>query len=328
MTAGREHTNEAKAIEALAVEWLIARDEHQTFTDEDQKRLDAWLAETPAHVTAFWRVEASWNRTDLIADIRPFGLGENQPQPRGLPWLAFFRMAASLALFVVLGAGGYLYFARPDVQTFTTPVGGRKIVTLFDGSRIELNTNTVLQIGANQRDVALIGGEALFQIHHDAAHPFTVSVAGHKVTDLGTEFLIRTSGSKLRVALVEGRARVESDTGRQDEIATLVPGDVALATGASLAITKKSAQELRDELAWRKGILVFDNTPLTDAAAEFNRYNSVKIVIADPKADGLKINGAIHANDGEEFARLAKNLFGLRAEQHGNEIIIGSLDAQ
>ncbi len=198
---------------------------------------------------------------------------------------------------------------------------------LFDGSQIELNTNTVLQISNNQRDVALVRGEALFQIHHDAAHPFTVSVAGHKVTDLGTEFLIRTSGTKLRVALVEGRARVESDI-RQDQSATLVPGDVALATSTSLAVTKKPARQLRDELTWRKGILVFDDTTLAEAAAEFNRYNTVKVVIADPNAAQLKINGAIHANDGAEFARLAKNLFGLRAGQVGNEIIIGTPNAQ
>ena len=217
---------------------------------------------------------------------------------------------------------------RPDVQTFATPIGGQKIVTLFDGSQIELNTNTVLQISSNQRDVALIKGEALFQIHHDAEHPFSVSVDGHKVTDLGTEFLIRTNQSGLRVALMEGRARIEPDNDAQNQIATLVPGDVALATSTSLAVTKKSAQELRDELAWRKGILVFDNTPLTDAAAEFNRYNTVKIVVGEPNAGHLKINGAIHTNDGEEFARLAKNLFGLSAEQRGNEIVIGSLDVQ
>ena len=78
---------------------------------------------------------------------------------------------------------------------------------------------------------------------------------------------------------------------------------------------------MRDELAWRKGILVFDNTTLADAAAEFNRYNTVKVVIAGPNAAQLKINGSIHANDGTEFARLAKNLFGLHAEQRGNEII-------
>jgi transmembrane sensor len=328
MTQVSEQMNSAKAVEAQAVEWLIAREERQTWTDEDQKRLDSWLAQSPAHMTAFWRVEASWNRTELIADIRPFGFGENPLQSRGMPWLVFFRVAASLVFFAVLGAGGYLYFARPAIETFATPIGGRKIVTLFDGSQIELNTNTVLQIGANQRDVALVKGEAFFQIHHDAAHPFTVSVAGHRVTDLGTKFLIRTNDEKIEIALVEGRARVESEAGGQNQSATLFPGDVALATDSSLAVAKKTVQDLRDELAWRKGILVFDNTPLTDAAAEFNRYNTAKVVIVDPNAGHLKINGAIHANDGEEFARLAKNLFGLRAEQRGNEIVIGSLDAQ
>lgn len=327
MTGGLNQKSNSKIIEAQAVEWLIARDERGSWTKEDQKALDAWLVESPAHATAFWRVEAGWNRTELISEIPPFDLSLKQLS-RTVPWFRFFRIAASLGLFAILGAGGYLHLSRPEVQTFETPIGGRKIVTLFDGSQIELNTNTVLQISSNQRDVALVRGEALFQIHHDAEHPFSVSVSGHKVTDLGTEFLIRTNENGLRIALVEGRARIEPDTGAQNQTATLVPGDVAVATTESLAVSKKSEQQLRDELAWQKGVLVFDNTPLTEAASEFNRYNNVKLVVADPGAVHMKINGAIHFNDSAEFTRLAKNLFGLNAEQRGNEIVIGSLDAQ
>lgn len=317
--------NNAKTIEAQAVEWLIARDEHQTWTDENQLQLDAWLAQSPAHLTAFWRVEASWNRTELIADLRPFGFVANRAEPKGSPFLMLFRVAASLSFFAVLGLSTSLYFSRPEPETFATPVGGHKIITLFDGSQIELSTDTVLRIGmgGNQRSVALVKGEAFFQIHHDAAHPFTVAVAGHRVTDLGTKFLIRTNGEKLDVSLLEGRARLESESDGQARAATLLPGDVALATSRSMAVTKRSAQRLLDDLAWRKGILVFDDTSLMDAAAEFNRYNSVKVVIEDPNATRMKINGAIRVNDGEEFARLAKNLFGLRAEQRGNEIVIG-----
>lgn len=324
MTAGPDHASSAKAIEACAVEWLIARDEQQTWSEDDQRRLDAWLAESPAHQTAFWRVEAGWNRAELIADIGPFGLGTKPPQPGGFPWLAFLRIAASFSIFAIIGIGSLIYFTRPQFQTFTTPVGGRKLLTLFDGSKIELNTNTELRIGINQRDAELVSGEAFFQIHHDASHPFSVSVAGHRVVDLGTQFLIRSNGSDLRVALMEGKARLEAESGSEGQVATLTPGDVALANATSLAISRKSTQELHENLAWRKGILVFDDTPLTEAAEEFNRYNDVKIVIADAQAAHMKVNGSIHVNDGREFARLAQNLFGLQAERHGNEILIGT----
>lgn len=317
-------TTDAKSVEMRAVEWLIARDEHQTWTDENQKELDAWLADLPAHLTAFWRVEASWSRTDLIADLRPFGLGVNRVPPGGRSWLTLFRVAAGLGLFAVLGVSGTLYFERPQLQTFATPIGGHKVITLFDGSQIELNTNTVLRIGMgeNQRSVTLVKGEAYFQIHHDAAHAFTVVAAGHRVTDLGTKFLMRASGEKLEVALLEGRARFELDSGNQGRPLTLVPGDVALAMAHAVTIEKKPTQRLLVDLAWRKGILVFDDTPLADAAAEFNRYNAEKIVIEGLGGARLNINGAIRVNDRDEFARLAKNLFGLRVEKHGNETVI------
>ena len=80
---------------------------------------------------------------------------------------------------------------------FSTEVGGHETVTFSDGTRIELNTNTVLRarMTTAQRTVWLDKGEAYFQVKHDPAHPLTV-IAGHRVTDLGTEFLVRDDATQ------------------------------------------------------------------------------------------------------------------------------------
>ena len=323
MNSASEHSVDARTVEGQAVKWLIERDDAQTWTDEKQREFDAWLAQSPAHQTAFWRVEASWTRTELIADLRPFGFGVNRvAQSRS--WLGLFRVAAGLGLFAMLGVGGALYFQKPEMQTFSTPVGGRRVITLLDGSQIELNTNTVVQIGTgeNQRSVKLLQGEAFFQVHHDAAHAFTVAAAGHRVTDLGTKFLMRAQGENLEVTLLEGRASLEPEGRKQTTPVILEPGDVALATDRSVTLKKRPTQTLIEGLAWRKGILVFDNTLLADAAAEFNRYNPEKIVIGDMGSARFRLNGAIRVNDREEFTRIAKNLFGLHVEERGSETVI------
>ena len=76
------------------------------------------------------------------------------------------------------------------------------------------------------------------------------------------------------------------------------------------------------ELGWRKGLLVFRYTPLVEAAAEFNRYNSQKLVVADPAVARLTIYGTFPVNDVAAFARVARNALGLRVEYHGDEIVI------
>jgi transmembrane sensor len=58
-------------------------------------------------------------------------------------------------------------------------------------------------------------------------------------------------------------------------------------------------------------MLSFDRTPLADAIAAINRYNSTRIVIAAPGIAGLRVTGAFHASDPAGFARAAAAMFGL-----------------
>src|SRR6185437_10423527 len=134
-------------------------------------------------------------------------------------------------------------------------------------------------------------GEAYFRIQHDSARPFVLMVQGRRLVDLGTEFLVKTEPKRLEVALVAGRAQLDSPNDPTQEPAVLTPGDVAIATANAISVTAKSTKALSDELSWRQGVLVFKYTTLADAAAEFNRYNYKKIVIADPKIAQLTIVG-------------------------------------
>ena len=69
-------------------------------------------------------------------------------------------------------------------------------------------------------------------------------------------------------------------------------------------------------------MLVFKHTTLADAAAEFNRYNREKLVIADPAAAKLTIDGTFPTNDVGAFTDAAQTIFGLQVKNHGDEIVI------
>ena len=108
----------------------------------------------------------------------------------------------------------------------------------------------------------------------------------------------------------------------QLRFALLTPGDVAIAVANKISVRHTSQKILTLGLSWRHGALVFDNTSLADAVAEFNRYNSQKLVIADPSVADLRIYGTFRADNVGDFTQLAEAVFGLRAAVNGDRILL------
>ncbi len=303
-------------IETQAGEFLARRRFHP-WSAQDQLELDQWLAHSPHHQVAFWRLEATLSRTQRLAALKTQLPGRPVHKPESiLPRLA--RTAAAIIVAALIGA--YALQPAPD-KIYTTPIGGHQIVTLFDGSTVELNTNSTLRITA-KRTAVLEKGEAYFDIKHDETHPFIVTVAGHRVTDLGTKFLIR-NGEKLEVALIEGLARIDSlDAKSTKRSALLNPGDIAIASKNTIALQRQTPEKLSRTLGWRQGLIFFDNTTLAEAAAQFNRYNNTKLIITDPKIAALTIGASFPVNDVERFARAVRILLGVKVEHNANTITL------
>jgi transmembrane sensor len=237
----------------------------------------------------------------------------------------FGSFAAALIVAAGVGIAGSLYLLRPVEKIYSTTLGGHQTVMLADGSKIELNTDTTLRtiISGRRRMVWLDRGEAFFQIAHSTEHPFAVVVGDHRVTVLGTKFLVRRDTSHLEVAVVEGRVRFDPSDGQPSpQSALLESGDVVVAPASATLVVRKTAQELTEELGWRRGVLVFDNTPLAEVAVEFNRYNHEQLIVADPSAQRMKIDGTFHANDVVAFTRLAQTVLGLHVENRGDQAVI------
>jgi len=308
---------------------FFARRRFGSWNDADQGELDAWLAESVLHEVAYLRVETIAARTEQLAEVHTFkvgpefnraapGAGDKFPYRRFvLPLLA----AASIALAALWGGPFIASLLQPPDRMDSTDIGGRTLLSFADHTQIELNTSTAvrLRMTTAERTVWLEKGEAWFHVTHDAAHPFTVIMGKHRITDLGTEFLVRRNADNIDVILLTGHASLNAgDT----QTATLNPGEEAVATSATLSVTRKTPQELADELAWRRGMLVFHNTPLSEVVREFNRYNQTKLVIADPSIADVKIYAELKTDDFGDFLNLAQTVLNLRIDREGNRILI------
>jgi transmembrane sensor len=314
---------DAKVLRERAGDWLERRD-RPDWTAKDQADLEAWLAESSANLVAYWRVEGAWERAQRLRAVHP---------PSSLPrvgsskkgWSIFGRVAALVGVVAVAGFATTFFVTKTHEQVISTPVGGHKIIALGDGSRVELNTDTVLHldITADHRLASIEKGEVYFQVAHDAKHPFVVAAGDSRITVLGTKFIVRQNSNHLVVALLDGRVWLDTNLGqRKSRGLLLVPGDEAVATAGSLTLTQKPAQDLQGELGWRKGMVIFRYVALADAAAELNRYNAQKLVVADAATARLKIIGNFPTNDIAMFVRASRQLFDLRVESRGDEIIL------
>jgi transmembrane sensor len=310
----------AREIEAEAAGLLERRD----FGDADEAALEAWLSRSPAHRAAYWRLEAAWDHTRRLPALQT-QMSEAAAVNAPRNWFLLTKIAAVFVVVAALGAAATLYFSAPRDRTYATGLGGHELVSFADGTRIELNTNTRLRarMTTAQRIVWLDRGEAYFEVKHDPTHPFIVIVGDHRITDLGTKFVVRRQPGRTKVALLEGSAEFSvANVRARTQSALLMPGDVATATPNSIAVTREPEQQLFRALSWRKGLLVFKHTKLADAVAEFNRYNSEKLVLADAGTGALTIGGTFSVHHLDDFTKLVQLVLGLHVKADGNEILI------
>lgn len=313
----------AKQNRAEAAAWLERR-HREDWTVEDQEKFDVWLAASPAHMVAYVRVETAWKRADRLSVLRSPDSIASHVSPMGNAFSVMSIVAGILILAVLAG-----FAVAPDLfhsgqRVYATGTGGHRVITIADGTQIELNTETVLRTkaGSTTREVWLDKGEAFFRIAHDTKHPFVVFVGDRRVTDLGTKFVVRREPQRLEVALLEGRALFDAPNGTAGAPVILTPGDVITEKNNTAILTKKSSQDLSAELGWRRGMLIFKHTTLADAADEFNRYNSAKIIVADHATGALTIGGTFQADNIEVFARAMRDLLGVQVENRGNQTVI------
>jgi transmembrane sensor len=226
-----------------------------------------------------------------------------------------------------------VYFNRPAApQSITTAVAQRQTVTLADGSRIELNARTSLQVEltSTERRVRLASGEAFFQVTKDPSRPFTVETPAGSVRVTGTAFnVLAESPAALDVTVTEGTVAVRPSVtaGGSDTAApsALTAGD-HLSARATTGVSVKpiSTAALANILAWRQGAVVFDDVPLAEALARFAHYHG-RGITASPGAAQLRISSRFNLDDLDGFFASLSDLHQVRATRDASGLYHVSL---
>jgi transmembrane sensor len=200
----------------------------------------------------------------------------------------------------------------PFRQRYSTAIGATQSISLPDGSRLTLDTDSQVDvtIDGKARTVQLARGQAFFEVAHDRQRPFVVDAGRLSVTAVGTAFSVRRVGLDIRVAVAEGTVRLGQAGERED---LLPAGGIARADGEVVQIQLGQPTEVERNLSWRSGVLTFRHTSLADAVAEFNRYGTRQIVIRDAEIATLELGGVFRSGDAEVFAHVLERTFPIDA---------------
>lgn len=286
----------------------------------------------------FFRAEFS--ETPPATEVRHDPIESPSPRPPRFSSLPTTRMA-SLAAAALVTLTIATYFLLTYILTgdrYTTPIGGTETVHLDDGSRMILNTDTSIRVlfSPRQREIRLDRGEAFFEDTEDASRPFIVYVGDKRIRAVGTQFDVRRyTSDEIQVVVAEGRVkltmpgnpiRVGRGSSHDPSLgsALLGSGEVARASKAEIAVHVDTPSGVEQLLSWREGYISFDDTPLSEAVVEFNRYNHRKLVIADPAVGRIKIGGNFRSTNEDAFVALLQAGFAVRAEPGSDEVILKS----
>jgi transmembrane sensor len=232
-------------------------------------------------------------------------------------------------LILCVALASFYYWNR---NSYSTEVGAMRAIPLPDGSRVTLNTASRIRVAVSdtERSIRLDRGEAYFEVARDRRRPFVVISGGHRITALGTAFSVRRETlDDVRVAVTEGKVSVDvSRAARDDGGATasvpveLEAGSVAEADRKKVSVLKRPVPQIQEELSWRSGFLVFHDTPLIDAVAEFNRYHERQVVIEDPSLAAIPVSGNFRAANLDAFTRLLESGFDIEVTKEGDRILL------
>lgn len=276
-----------KAILAEAVDWYVRLNDSQVDADTEQA-WQVWLHADPRHAEA-------WQRLQQLQ--QHLAVASPQLAAAALQGARQSRRNALKVIGVLLSVGlvGWQgYRASPLSADYATRVGERRRVTLADGSRLELNTDTRVDIhfDAAQRLIRLQQGEILVQTGQDA-RPLRVQTAEGRIRALGTRFVVRQLDSRTEVSVEEHAVEI------QPRLATAALTRVE--AGQSVAFSAQQAgpvQMATNASAWTQGMLVAVDWRLDRLLGELSRYRHGYLGCTAEVA-GLRLSGAFQLDDDE-----------------------------
>jgi transmembrane sensor len=317
-------------LQSEARRWIVLLRSGEA-SQGDIDTLALWRAKSPAHRRALAEAGAQWGALQFMAQkiaqqphvVATIPLAKSDAG--GLTRRAWLggAMAASV------GGAGYL-LVRPPLglwpslselsADYRTDVGERRELALADSVSVEMNTRTSVDIAAiSNRQIELISGEIAVTAGAggiSSQEPFVVMAGAGRTSAIRATFDLRREGESASVVCLDGELQVECER----DTAALKAGQQVTYDARGLGNIVVSNTRLVE--GWRRGLLVFDNQPLSQVVSEINRYRRGKIVLLNDDIGRLPLDATFRLDRIDEAVPKIVHLFGLKTRSLPGGIVL------
>ncbi|WCM49816.1 FecR family protein [Pseudomonas sp. WJP1] len=308
-----------------AARWFVRLQEPAVDVDA-QRQFESWLKEHPQHRSEFQLLQGLWTAADLLPAARLRALCEEAPaRSKRRPILRYAVAASVLAVAVGLGLFNSLKQPSPYTAEFSTALGERRQVALPDGSVIDLDSRSRIQVRfeKNRRAIELSEGEAMFNVQHDSSRPFVVEAGSGKVTVTGTRFDVRRGSAETRVVVEQGTVKVQGRSAADNDFVNLTAG-LGTQVDAQGRVAAAYAVNPAELTAWRNGKLVFNNASLADVAEQVSRYRDKPLKVGNAAVGNLRLTSVFKSDNTDALLKALPSILpvAVRTLDDGSQEII------
>ncbi|MEI7829591.1 MAG: FecR domain-containing protein [Prolixibacteraceae bacterium] len=194
-------------------------------------------------------------------------------------------------------------------NTLTVPRGGEFSLQLSDGTKVWLNSESVLhypvQFSEKERRVELMG-EAFFEVSRNEKSPFFVESGQQTVKVFGTEFNISCykENQFVYTTLVNGSVEVFcSDNPEIRQI--LAPNEQSILGKSDERISKQEVDPYQ-YVSWKEGRFAFRDQNLLEIMNKLAKWYDVEVIFAKEDLKEIKFTGNLKRY--EDFGEVLKKI--------------------
>ena len=301
---------EASAREAEIVRAWLAEDAAHAQLLADLRLIKHVANDTPPPTS----VDAAWMQA-----VKTLGL---RRKPRVFRRLLMVALAAAAVLIAVIGGGRVLRRA-PQWKEYATAPAQRMVIRLQDGTQVTIAPKSRVRytadFGRAHRDLYL-DGEAYFQVAPDSQRPLRVHTAGSVTEDLGTAFVVTAYADQVATEVVVTEGRVSLSRAETTSPAVVLGLRDLGRLDASGPATVRRGVDVDRYLAWTKGVLAFDGTPLSEVMPALERWYNVEIRLSDSALAARRLTATFQNEPIDLVLKRIALTLGMRVERGNGSV--------
>lgn len=315
---------EKAMIKQQAGAWIVKIDQGN-LSPEQVREFQSWLSQSKCHKQYIEKLARNWDSMSILSELAAlFPLSESSQAEKAKVTKSRFPLwiTTSVSVCLLIATIAFNLNFELEKTEFITDVGQQTEVTLEDGSKVSLNTDSHLEVNfsGDIRVLRLLKGEAHFNVAKNPKRPFVVYVGNGMVWAVGTAFNVRYTDINVDVVVTEGTVKVYAGSEQPQQTSTdlvalnsvdmktesldIEQHEVIAQAGQTVSyddvIEQHQAIEpkaIDKRLAWQTGYLSFSGESLEQALIEIGRYTDKEIVITDEDIKAIQIGGHFKTDD-------------------------------